>query len=108
MNAKLTAWQKYVQALPNNANVDVTEATSAITAADNALLRASWPANVVPDIKSMTVVDAALIADLEQVNNQTALSEGGYMNQLQADESKASAAANIVRADLGLPPPSTG
>ena len=65
------------------------------TAADVALLRASWPsAKVQSDIEALVRSDGAVIGDLQQNNGA----------EFTRDAETATANAEIVRADLGLPP----
>jgi hypothetical protein len=91
-----------VRALPSNTTDAAITAALAktapvIEAADAALLRVPWPPNVATDIRALVTADGPLLADLANLSPSTideALRESGVAN----------AAANIVRADLGLPP----
>jgi hypothetical protein len=65
--------------------------------ADSTLLRVAWPANVVPDVTAQVSADGPLIADLRTA------AIGVAAVKIAADFTKAKAAAQIVRADLGLP-----
>lgn len=75
--------------------------------ADDALLRAQWPAGAQADIKAMVTADGAVIGDMNAAAGQNALSAASWETQLSSDGAKAKAAANVVRADLGLPPPAS-
>lgn len=67
-----------------------------ITMFNNALLRAPWPANALQDIHALAKANAAEAAALS-ADQPTAA-------DINAANSASSIAANIVRADLGLPP----
>lgn len=73
-------------------------AAGAIQAADSQLLRARWPAGVTPDIRALVMADGPVIVDLNDV--VTAYQDG----TLQTAVGSSGAAAQVVRADLGLPP----
>jgi hypothetical protein len=73
--------------------------------ADNALLRVSWPPTVAADIKALVAANVPLISDMTSLGDQDALALSTWSNQVRQDIAKAHAAAMIVRADLGLPPP---
>lgn len=80
--------------------IDRAIATSGIVKAnqafDNSILRAQWPASVVPDIQALVRTDAAWI---------TGLQTNPFDPANDALASASTTAANIVRADLHLPPP---
>lgn len=74
---------------------------SAIQAADNKLLRVAWPTvKIRDDVDAMVRTDATFIGDLDDVADN--------LQNMQRDAAAASGAANIVRADLGLPPTTPG
>jgi hypothetical protein len=81
-----------------------TPLTAALDAADQKLLRAPRPAKTLPDLKLLVVAESAVIADLDNVSNQTVGTFGTCENQISVDFGKLSAQISIVRADLGLPP----
>ncbi len=72
----------------------------AFQTADDQLLRAQWPASVTPDIRAMVLADGPVIVDLRDLINTY---ESGT---LQTALGSSTAAAQVVRADLGLPPAS--
>lgn len=76
----------------------------ACQARDNALLRAQWPADVLPDIKSYVHDDGPLLTDAGLIGdgNLTGLSN------ISSDIGAATAAENVVLADLHLPPDNPG
>ncbi len=73
--------------------------TAALRAFDNAALRANWPPSVRADVRALIRADAGFRSDLEQ------LAYTRDWSGLTRDAEASSAAANVVRADLGLPPP---
>jgi hypothetical protein len=78
---------------------DAALATAALEHFDNAILRADWPSAVKADVRALVRTDAALQSDLEQI------ADTDDWTQLTRDAEASSSAANVVRADLGLPPP---
>ena len=95
--------------VPSNQNVPAAVISSFETAFNNfnsAILRDRWPANAQADIKDLVRADGPLLADVAQINNQTSATTAAFANQLSRDVNAWSVAVNIVRADLGLPPPS--
>jgi hypothetical protein len=73
--------------------------TAALRTFDNAMLRANWSPRVRADVRAMVRADAGFQSDLEQL---------AYTRDwagLTRDAEASSSAANVVRADLGLPPP---
>jgi|SRR5579871_805310 len=101
---------KALKALPDTATAAQVAAAFAPAAqafekCDNALLRAQWPPNVEGDVKAMVTTNGALIGDINALSAQTSLSISAWATTFQSDGAKSSAAANVVRADLGLPPP---
>lgn len=93
-----------LKAMPSTAtDADVAAVAASIVPVvqkvDAELLRAQWPPNVLTDIKAMVAADGPLLGDLNNLsaaNMDAAIRESGAAN----------AAANIVRADLNLPPQS--
>ena len=77
---------------------------AAFEKADNELLRVDWPPATAVDVKALVTADGALIGDLNALENVDLLSAGNWANQFSQDAGKVSAAVNIVRSDLGLPP----
>jgi hypothetical protein len=71
------------------------EVASACQDSNAALLRASWPSNILVDIRALVVADGPVIADFNDLANNS--------DSVVRDSGAANAAANIVRADLGLP-----
>ena len=66
----------------------------AVDACDAALLGVAWPGKAEADVRSVVRDDATELADFEALNLTKARSDAGI---LERD-------ANLVRADLGLPP----
>ena len=93
--------QARLKALPDN-SPDSTYASVAAAVAtacqesNSALLRAQWPENVYTDIKAEVVADGPVLGDLADLINN--------IKNVVRDSGPANAAANIVRADLVLPP----
>jgi hypothetical protein len=109
-NAALRTWRAALDKLGNDpAASDVARVTAPLITAyestDNALLRAQWPANAEADIKNLVTTDGTLTGDLNAAGGQNVFSAASWESQVASDGGKAGAAANIVRADLGLPPP---
>lgn len=82
--------------LPDNATqTQLEQFVFVIRRADNSLLREQWPsAQVTADVQSLVRANGPVIGDLMNDDPQ------GFVR----DQNSASAAADIVRADLGLPP----
>jgi hypothetical protein len=70
---------------------------------DDKVLRVDWPPETAVDVKELVRADRAFIGDLRALENVDVLSLG-LVNQARQDTTKGGAAANVVRADLGLPP----
>jgi hypothetical protein len=87
---------------------DAAPLADAIDKASNDLLQVDWPASIQQDIKELVKAYGALSGDLRSVGNQTIFSIANWTTQFAQDGGRARAAANIVRADLGLPPVKTG
>ena len=108
-NAALAVAKPKLNTLPASATgADVARILAPYLAAsqamDEALLRAPWPANVLPDVRALVTADKVLEAQLETAGAQTALSLAGWENTLAQDMGALNAAVAVVRADLGLPP----
>jgi hypothetical protein len=71
-------------------------ASVACQASDAALLRANWPVKVLAIIKAAVAADGPILRDLADPENHRA--------DLPRDYASANAAANSLRAGLGLPP----
>jgi len=82
-----------------------TPFAAALTAFDSKVLRVKWPASVASDVKGVVLADGAFIGDLDSASAQNAVTAASWVSAISADGEKASTASNIVRADLGLPPP---
>ena len=91
LNAELATLSNIAN--PTQAQLD--EMASKIEVADTALLRAPWPSTKAQsDIETLVRADGALIGDLQQNDGPNASRDAGTTT----------ADAQIVRADLGLPP----
>lgn len=91
------AQSKLRAAVGDAAIIAAAKATSQACQASNAeLLRGDWPTNVKADIRAEVLADGPLLGDLADA----ATNAGSVVR----DSGPANAAANIVRADLGLPP----
>ena len=66
----------------------------AVDACDVALLSVAWPGKAEVDVRSLVRDDATELADFEALNLTKASSDGSVLRR----------DANLVRADLGLPP----
>jgi len=75
---------------------------TAINHADRKLLRVSWPANVLPDIKTFVAAASVVVVDLENGVTQRPFTVNAWRNQLSQDERTLLGRASVVRADLGL------
>jgi hypothetical protein len=73
-----------------------------INHADQKLLRVSWPADVLPDIKAFVAAASVVVADLENGVTRKPFTVDAWRNQLANDERKLLGRASTVRADLGL------
>lgn len=78
----------------------------AINDFETAALRSPWPnATTRNDVRDLVRGFAPLAGDLATINSQTSATEATWLANFTRDDNTANAAANIVRADLGLPPP---
>jgi hypothetical protein len=108
-NAAHRLWSKKAKSYDSNTTVeqqasDLAPLIAAYEDADNALLRVDWPPSIAEDIKALVAANGALIGDLRAADSQDVLSRSSWLTQVSQDGGKSAAAANIVRADLGLPP----
>jgi hypothetical protein len=106
-NAAVAVFRAQEQALPSSATGPAAAKiadplAAAIRDSDRKLLRASWPANVLPDIKRFTTAASLVVRDLEQVATKQPFTVTAWKSQLDKDERKLLGRASIVRADLGL------
>jgi hypothetical protein len=72
---------------------------------DSLLLRQRWPSGVKTDIHTLVVADSAYIGDLNAVSNASAVNLSALGATISRDGQITEADSNIVRSDLGLPPP---
>ena len=93
--APLNAGLANLSNVANPTQAQLDDLASKIELADAALLRSSWPsAKAQGDIEALVRADGALIGDLRQNDGPNASRDAGTTT----------ADAQIVRADLGLPP----
>lgn len=102
-----------MKALPENPTsdqvADIVEPLIPIFAdVENNLLRANWPAKVLPDIKSLVTASGQLRALFGSSRGQSIFSYGSFSTALTKAYGEFGSASQIVRADLGLPPPAGG
>lgn len=95
------AAQDVLHKLPNDATdaqaqAAATNVVTACQAANAAALRQEWPANVMADLRAEVTADGPVFGDLADLVDN--------VDNLARDSGAANAAANLVRADLGLPP----
>lgn len=108
VNSALAALTKASDASGNVPASAVTKAVTALQTFDSAVLRVEWPGTSTnADVRELVRSTSGLIADIEQVNDQTAATQATFTAQFSRDVAATSAAVNIVRSDLGLPPPSS-
>lgn len=82
---------------------DAAPLIAAFEKGDGELLRVDWPAETRADVKALVAADGAVLGDLRVLDTVSLLSAGDWSNQFSQDFGKLAAAADIVRADLGLP-----
>lgn len=92
-----------VNALPRSTTAPVYAAT--VAKFDTLILRQRWPSDARLDIRALVVADAALVGDYNSVSSSNVLNGSALSATTQRDNQADTTAANIVRADLGLPPP---
>ena len=83
---------------------DLVPVIAAYEAADRALLRVHWPPSVAGDVRALVAADRVLLRDLRAANQQTVQSSGAWTARVARDGERSNAAADAVRAALGLPP----
>ena len=99
---KANAWND--QTTNTQASNDAAPVIAAIDDASNKLLRVPWPASTATDVKELTRAMAAMSGDLGGLQTLSMLDASSWATQFSQDVSTAHTDANIVRADLGLPP----
>ena len=110
MNSASDAFQAAAGKLGNVATAAevqqiVTPFANALTTFDSHLLKANWPPAVATDVIGLVTAEGAEIGDLDSAWSQNILSEASWKSALTGDAAKGGTAADIVRADLGPPPP---
>jgi hypothetical protein len=94
-----------ITSLPNTATgADAqklaTPAADAIDAADQRLLRVTWPGKVARDVRALVVADAQLVGDLRNLAPQPRITSGAWKDTFEADVAKVTSCVNLVHADL--------
>lgn len=101
VNTAITTWQAQLKAHPSwtaqQASTAAAPIVTALSTFDSKVLRVSWPATVRPDVVTLVRDDASMAA---------ALSSPLGLIGFTSAAARTGADANVVRADLGLPPPS--
>jgi len=82
---------------------DAAPAVAALRRADSQLLRLDWGPSMNPEVRTLVTAHGAVIRDLGSLRALKSLAPGPWLNRLVDDSSKASAAAQVLRKDLGLP-----
>jgi hypothetical protein len=77
-----------------------TPAADAIDAADQRLLRVTWPAKVARDVRALVFANAQLVADLRNLAPQPTVTSGAWKDTFEADVAKVTSCVNVVHADL--------
>jgi len=72
---------------------------------DTAVDRQRWPTTVRADVRSLMYADGVLEADYSSLSRSIVDSSSSLESTLSKDESAVSYHADLVRGDLGLPPP---
>jgi hypothetical protein len=108
-NAALDIFNKKEKSYDRNTRAeevtsDLAPVIAAFQEADDALLRVDWPPSIGADVKALITANVALIADLRAADSYRVLSSTSWTTQTYQHVVKVDAAANKVRADLGLPP----
>jgi hypothetical protein len=108
-NDALSMWRSAIRKLGSDSSPSVIANVTATVAVvldgtNHELLRAHWPASAEADVKAVVWDEGALIGDLSAVGRQNWFTAASWESHVSADAGKASAAADVVRADLGLPP----
>jgi len=107
-NQAVDVFEAGLKALPSSttatAYVKITmPLAAAFSTVDQKLLQGSWPANIRPDIRTLTGADSVVIADLGKVATVNAVTFSAWESQLSKDLGKILPQADLVRTDLGLP-----
>lgn len=84
----------------------VAPVVASLQSFDAVALRQQWPAGVKQDIKTMVTADGAYEGDLSALGNADAANISSVEASVTKDGNTSAADSNIVRSDLGLPPPS--
>lgn len=102
-NAEVKTWTN--STTNAQAEADAQPVIAAFQAVQPKLLAiaASYPPAAV-DLKAEVNAYAPLLGDLTSLGSVNLLNASSWVQQTDSDIAKASAAANIVRSDLGLPP----
>jgi hypothetical protein len=106
LQGKAKGWTESTPA--SQAAADAKPVVDALTAARTKLLAlaAAYPP-AATDLKAEVNAYAPLQGDLESLATVNTLNSSSWSQQFNKDRSASSAAAAIVRSDLGLPPPPT-
>jgi hypothetical protein len=84
---------------------DAAPMIAAMRKADDKLLGVHWPPDTAADVKELVQAEEAAGRDLGAVADVTdEQSTADWFQHYQEDGAKVSAATDVVRADLGLPP----
>jgi hypothetical protein len=83
----------------------VTPLVTALQTFDSLVLRQQWPASVKQDIKTMVAADGVYQGDLQSLESANALNISTIDASVSRDANASTEDSNIVRSDLGLPPP---
>lgn len=69
-----------------------------------ALARYPWVGQTATDVRTLIAAEAQVLADLQAIGDQNGFSITSFAAQLKKEAITAQSAADIVRADVGLPP----
>jgi len=110
VNAARLVFATKLTALPSTATDSDVYAVAApyavaIATFNSALLRLPFPDSMTADVSALVAANAAQMGNLNGSAVVTVSSISSWAQQLTADFSKVNTAANVVRADLGLPAP---
>ncbi len=109
VNAAELAWNAAARsgATPVAAAPSADALAQALVTSDSRLLRLAlaYPP-AASDLRALVNADARAEGDLRSVIAQNAATLPGWTQQMGQDNAKSATAADAVRADLGLPPPS--
>jgi hypothetical protein len=106
-NSAVGTFQIKYNALPNSPSMSQLNAicspmATALQTYIDGVLRLPLPASILPDAHALATMAGTVEADLNNVGNPTV---NAWSTKLLQDFSQASTAANVLRSDLGLPPP---